>query len=54
MDARRLALYTSLSSTQGGKAEEVTWEDQQHICAFGRMNTRLHELNGELRQKAVS
>mmetsp|Transcript_19908 Transcript_19908/g.49891 ORF Transcript_19908/g.49891 Transcript_19908/m.49891 type:complete len:125 (+) Transcript_19908:109-483(+) len=36
----------------GGKAEEVTWEDQQHICAFGRMNTRLHELNGELRAKA--
>lgn len=39
---------------QGGKAEEVTWEDQQHICAFGRFNTRLHEVNAELKAKAVS
>mmetsp|Transcript_9993 Transcript_9993/g.41961 ORF Transcript_9993/g.41961 Transcript_9993/m.41961 type:complete len:124 (-) Transcript_9993:64-435(-) len=35
-----------------GKAEEVTWEDQQHICAFGRFNTRVHEVNAELRAKA--
>ena len=39
---------------QQGKAEEVTWEDQQHICAFGRFNTRLHEVNAELKAKAVS
>ena len=39
---------------QGGKAEEVTWEDQQRICAFGRFNTRLHEVNAELKAKAVS
>jgi hypothetical protein len=32
---------------------EVNWEDQQHICAFGRFNTRLHEVNAELRAKAV-
>ena len=43
----------ALSSPQGGKAEEVTWEDQQHICAFGRFNTRVHEVNAELRAKAV-
>ena len=41
----------ALSSPQGGKAEEVTWEDQQHICAFGRFNTRVHEVNAELRAK---
>ena len=35
-----------------GKAEEVTWEDQQHICAFGRFNTRLHEVNAELKAKS--
>ena len=43
----------ALSSPQGGKAEEVTWDDQQHICAFGRFNTRVHEVNAELRAKAV-
>ena len=43
----------ALSSPQEGKAEEVTWEDQQHICAFGRFNTRVHEVNAELRAKAV-
>ncbi|EEH56833.1 uncharacterized protein MICPUCDRAFT_57810 [Micromonas pusilla CCMP1545] len=31
---------------------EVNWEDQQHICAFGRFNTRLHEVNAELRAKS--
>ena len=36
-----------------GKAEEVTWEDQQHICAFGRFNQRMHEVNAELKAKAV-
>ena len=43
----------ALVSLQGSKAEEVTWEDQQHICAFGRFNTRVHEVNAELRAKAV-
>ena len=46
-------LPCALSSPQEGKAEEVTWEDQQHICAFGRFNTRVHEVNAELRAKAV-
>ena len=40
----------ALSSPQGGKAEEVTWDDQQHICAFGRFNTRVHEVNAELKK----
>lgn len=31
----------------------MTWEDQQHICAFGRFNTRLHEVNAELKAKSV-
>jgi hypothetical protein len=42
-----------VAGAQGGKAEEVSWDDQQHICAFGRFNTRLHELRGELKAKAV-
>ena len=28
---------------------EVTWDDQQRICAFSRMNTRAHELAAELK-----
>ena len=36
-----------------GNAEEVSWEDQQHICAFGRFNTRMHEVKAELKAKAV-
>ena len=28
---------------------EVTWEDQQRICAFSRMNARAHELAAELK-----
>jgi len=28
---------------------EVTWEDQQRICAFSRMNTRAHEVAAELK-----
>ena len=31
----------------------MTWEDQQHICAFGRFNQRMHEVNAELKAKAV-
>jgi len=30
---------------------EVTWEDQQRICAFSRMNARHHELNAEIKTK---
>ena len=30
---------------------EVTWEDQQRICAFSRMNARAHELAAELKAK---
>lgn len=28
---------------------EVTWDDQQRICAFSRMNARAHELAAELK-----
>ena len=49
-------LYRSARSfppyTQGN-ADEVSWDDQQNICAFGRLNTRLHEVNAELKAKSV-
>ena len=32
-------------------SNEVTWEDQQRICAFSRMNARHHELNAEIKTK---
>ena len=31
---------------------EVCWEDQKSINTFGRLNTRLHELEEELKEKA--
>jgi len=30
---------------------DVTWEDQQRICAFSRMNARMHEINAEIKAK---
>ncbi|KAG5626368.1 hypothetical protein R3W88_002758 [Solanum pinnatisectum] len=32
-----------------GSEVEVTWEDQQNINKFGRLNNRLHELNDEIK-----
>lgn len=32
---------------------EVTWEDQQNINKFGRLNNRLHELNDEIKAAKV-
>ena len=28
---------------------EVTWEDQQNINKFGRLNNRLHDLDDEIK-----
>ncbi|XP_043690528.1 probable prefoldin subunit 4 [Telopea speciosissima] len=33
----------------GGSETEVTWEDQQNINKFGRLNNRFHELEDEIR-----
>ncbi|KAB5529442.1 hypothetical protein DKX38_019523 [Salix brachista] len=33
----------------GGSGKEVTWEDQQNINKFGRLNNRLHELEDEIK-----
>ncbi|KAL7597746.1 probable prefoldin subunit 4 [Lactuca sativa] len=33
----------------GGSETEVTWEDQQNINKFGRLNNRYHELDDEIR-----
>ncbi|XP_051124165.1 prefoldin subunit 4 [Andrographis paniculata] len=32
-----------------GSEAEVTWEDQQNINSFGRLNNRLHELDDEIK-----
>ncbi|KAF9619086.1 hypothetical protein IFM89_005100 [Coptis chinensis] len=35
---------------QGGGSEiEVTWEDQQNINKFGRLNNRFHEIEDEIK-----
>ncbi|CAN6372348.1 unnamed protein product [Urochloa humidicola] len=33
----------------GGTETRVTWEDQQNINRFGRLNNRLHELQDEIK-----
>ncbi|KAK3024582.1 hypothetical protein RJ639_044324, partial [Escallonia herrerae] len=33
----------------GGSDSEVTWEDQQNINKFGRLNNRFHELEDEIK-----
>ncbi|XP_019451196.1 PREDICTED: probable prefoldin subunit 4 [Lupinus angustifolius] len=33
----------------GGSETEVTWEDQQNINKFGRLNNRLHDLEDEIK-----
>ncbi|KAL1340015.1 hypothetical protein AAHE18_U086800 [Arachis hypogaea] len=33
----------------GGSNTEVTWEDQQNINKFGRLNNRFHELEDEIK-----
>ncbi|GLJ08450.1 hypothetical protein SUGI_0089040 [Cryptomeria japonica] len=35
----------------GGVDTEVTWEDQQNINKFGRLNNRFHELEDEIKAK---
>jgi hypothetical protein len=32
---------------------QVTWEDQQNINRFGRLNNRLHELQDEIKLAKV-
>lgn len=37
--------------TGEGKDATVTWQDQQNINTFGRLNNRLHELDDEIKLK---
>lgn len=37
-----------------GVETEVTWEDQQHINLFGRLNNKFHELEDEIKATKVS
>jgi len=37
------------STAAAARTTEVTWDDQQRICAFSRMNARAHELAAELK-----
>ncbi|KAJ7527027.1 hypothetical protein O6H91_16G033000 [Diphasiastrum complanatum] len=34
-----------------GTETEVTWEDQQNINTFGRLNSKFHELEAEIKAK---
>lgn len=44
-----------LGLLQGDGVEtEVTWEDQQHINLFGRLNNKFHELEDEIKATKVS
>ena len=36
-----------------GLETEVTWDDQQNINAFGRLNNKFHELEDEIKAKKV-
>jgi prefoldin subunit 4 len=38
-----------VNGERGGSDKEVTWEDQQNINKFGRLNNRLHELEDEIK-----
>ena len=38
-------------TTTRAMSSDVTWEDQQRICAFSRANARAHELDAEIAAK---
>ncbi|KAK2966155.1 hypothetical protein RJ640_006435 [Escallonia rubra] len=38
-----------LQKAERGSDSEVTWEDQQNINKFGRLNNRFHELEDEIK-----
>ncbi|KAK4427683.1 putative prefoldin subunit [Sesamum alatum] len=40
---------TMQQAGSSGSETEVTWEDQQNINKFGRLNNRLHELDDEIK-----
>lgn len=42
-----------ISKGTGGSETEVTWEDQQNINKFGRLNNRFHELEDEIKVAKV-
>lgn len=37
----------------GGSEAEVTWEDQQNINRFSKLNNRFHELEDEIKAEKV-
>ncbi|KAL4590484.1 hypothetical protein LXL04_003414 [Taraxacum kok-saghyz] len=43
-----ICFHGNLKSGSGSETE-VTWEDQQNINKFGRLNNRYHELDDEIR-----
>ena len=49
--ARRRRRTRETTTKRNMTTNEVTWEDQQRICAFSRMNARHHELNAEIKTK---
>lgn len=49
-----LAVLGGLILQGDGTEAQVTWDDQQNINRFGRLNNRLHELADEIRLAKVS
>ncbi|KAK7269195.1 hypothetical protein RIF29_21913 [Crotalaria pallida] len=41
--------FSRIKMRSGGSETEVTWEDQQNINKFGRLNNRFHELEDEIK-----
>ena len=48
-----MLLWWGIGSQGDGTEAQVTWEDQQNINRFGRLNNRLHELQEEIKLAKV-
>lgn len=42
-----------LQGSKSGSEMEVTWEDQQNINTFSRLNNRFHDLDDEIKSAKV-
>lgn len=49
----RIILCLPMKAGASGSDMEVTWEDQQNINKFNRLNNRFHELEDEIKTAKV-
>jgi prefoldin subunit 4 len=42
-----------LQGSKSGSEMEVTWEDQQNINIFSRLNNRVHDLDDDIKSAKV-